>query len=121
VFSALLAIEALADNNLSLVIETPDGLLCIVPFVRQLKLLHLTSGARQGHSSGTQTMMCVSGMFLTVRQKGLAVMSVFSRTLMIEASIANLQPRVMCTADGQSCIALGGDARIKICLSAVVA
>jgi hypothetical protein len=30
-FSALLAIEALAGNNLSLVIETVDDLSCIVP------------------------------------------------------------------------------------------
>jgi hypothetical protein len=35
----------------------------------------------------------------TVRQKGLAVTGVFSPTLMIEASIADLQPLVMCIAD----------------------
>jgi hypothetical protein len=55
-----------------------------------------------------------------LRQKGLAVTNVFSYTLSIEASIADLQPLVMCTADGQSCIALGGDARIKFVLSTVL-
>jgi hypothetical protein len=59
-------------------------------------------------------------MWQTLRQKGLAVMGVFSRTLTIEASITDLQPLVVCTADGQSCIALGGDARIKFVLSAVL-
>jgi hypothetical protein len=48
-------------------------------------------------------------------------MGVFSPTLIIEASVTDLQPLVMCTTDGQSCIALGGDARIKFRLSAVVA
>jgi hypothetical protein len=43
----------------------------------------------------------------------------FSLTLTIEASVADLQPLVMCTADGQSCIALGGDARRKFVLLAV--
>jgi hypothetical protein len=56
-----------------------------------------------------------------LRQKGLAVTDVFSRTLMIEAPVADLQLLVMCTANGQSCIALGGDAWIKFRLSAVVA
>jgi hypothetical protein len=45
---------------------------------------------------------------------------VFSRTLTIKASVTDLQPLVMCTADGQSCIALGGDARIKFVLLAVL-
>jgi hypothetical protein len=45
VFSTLLAIEALVGNNLSLVIETTDDPSCIVPFVRELKLLHPTSVA----------------------------------------------------------------------------
>jgi hypothetical protein len=44
----------------------------------------------------------------------------FSRTLTIEASVDDLQPLVMCTADGQSCIALVGDAQIKFILSAVL-
>jgi hypothetical protein len=39
-------------------------------------------------------------------------MGVFSRTLTIQVSVADLQLLVMCTADGQSCIALGGDAQI---------
>jgi hypothetical protein len=47
-------------------------------------------------------------------------MGVFSRTLAINVSVANLQPMVMCTADGQSCIALGGDARIEFVLLAVL-
>jgi hypothetical protein len=57
---------------------------------------------------------------LSLRQKGLAVTGVFSRTLTIEASIADLQPLIMCTTDGQSCISLGGDARIKFVLLAVL-
>jgi hypothetical protein len=48
-------------------------------------------------------------------------MGVFSPTLMIEASVADLQPLVMYTADDQSCIALGGDAQIKFRLSVLVA
>jgi hypothetical protein len=44
----------------------------------------------------------------------------FSCTLTIEASIADLQPLIMCTTDGQSCIALGGDTRIKFVLSVVL-
>jgi hypothetical protein len=47
-------------------------------------------------------------------------MGVFSRTLAIDASVADLQPMVMCTADGQSCIALGGDAQIEFVLLAVL-
>jgi hypothetical protein len=42
------------------------------------------------------------------------VTSVFSRTLTIEASVADLQPLVMCTADGQSCIAIGDDSWIYL-------
>jgi hypothetical protein len=42
------------------------------------------------------------------------------RTMTIEASIVDLRPLVMCTSDGRSCIALGGDARIKFVLSAVL-
>jgi hypothetical protein len=37
----------------------------------------------------------------TLRQKGLVVMGVFSRTLMIEAFVTDLQSLVMCTANGQ--------------------
>jgi hypothetical protein len=48
-------------------------------------------------------------------------MDVFFRTLTMEAFVADLQPLVMYTADSYSCIALGGDARIKIHLSVVVA
>jgi hypothetical protein len=44
----------------------------------------------------------------------------FFRTLAIEASIADLQPLVMCTADDQSFIALGDDARIKFVLLVVL-
>jgi hypothetical protein len=58
--------------------------------------------------------------FVTLHQKGLAVTVVFSRTMTIEASVVDLQPLVMCTADGQSCIALGGDTPIKFVLSAVL-
>jgi hypothetical protein len=58
--------------------------------------------------------------FVTLHQKGLAVTGIFSRTMTIEASIVDLQPLVMCTTDGQSCIALSGDARIKFVLSAVL-
>jgi hypothetical protein len=47
-------------------------------------------------------------------------MGMFSRTLTIEASVADLQPMVMCTTDSQSYIALGGDAWIKFVLSAVL-
>jgi hypothetical protein len=64
VFSCTLTIQANAGDNYPLVIETADGLSCIVPFVCELKVLYLTSGARQRHSSGVQTMICVSGMFL---------------------------------------------------------
>jgi hypothetical protein len=46
----------------------------------------------------------------SLRQKGLAVTGVFSPTLTIEASVTDLKPLVMCNTDGQSCIALGGDA-----------
>jgi hypothetical protein len=53
-------------------------------------------------------------------KKGLGVTGVFSHTLMIKAFVADLQPLVMCTADGQSCIALGGDARLNFVLSAVL-
>jgi hypothetical protein len=48
-------------------------------------------------------------------------MGVFSHTVMMEASVADLQPLVMCIVDGQSCLALGSDARIKLWLSAIVA
>jgi hypothetical protein len=34
-------------------------------------------------------------------QKGLAVAGIFSYTLTIEASVVDLQPLLMCTADGQ--------------------
>jgi hypothetical protein len=39
---------------------------------------------------------------------------------MIQASIADLQPLVLCIANGQSSIVLGGDARIKFVLSTVL-
>jgi hypothetical protein len=47
-------------------------------------------------------------------------MVVFSRTLTIEASIADLRPLVMCTDGGQSCKALGSDAWLKLVLLVVL-
>jgi hypothetical protein len=44
-------------------------------------------------------------------------MGVFSRKLTIQASVAVFQPLVMYTANSQSSIALGGDARIYFHLS----
>jgi hypothetical protein len=43
----------------------------------------------------------------------------FSCILTIKASIANLQALVMCTTDGQSCIAVGGDAKIFFSISGI--
>jgi hypothetical protein len=53
-------------------------------------------------------------------QKDLAVTGVFSHALTIKTPIGDLQPHVMCSADGQSCIALAGDVRIKFVLSMVL-
>jgi hypothetical protein len=63
---------------------------------------------------------CVDRRKPALRQKGVAVTGVFPRTLTIQASVTDLQPLVMCTANGQSSIALGGDARIKFVLPTVL-
>jgi hypothetical protein len=55
-----------------------------------------------------------------LRLKCLALTDVFSHALTIEVSVVDLQPLVMCTANGQSCIALGSDVRIKFVLLAVL-
>jgi hypothetical protein len=48
----------------------------------------------------------------SLHQKGLAVTDLFFATMMIEAFVIDLQPLVIATTDVQSCIVLGGDARI---------
>jgi hypothetical protein len=84
------------------------------------KLLHLIHTTPTRASSEGRVFSYTDDSGVPLCQKGLAVTCVFSHTLTIEASVADLQPLVMCTANGLSCIALGGDDRIKFILLAVL-